>query len=771
MQTGRTLAQSLSSATVYTIRLPQGEAWRPELAYSFMLRMAQSGRMLFRIAADYSAIRFQIVDVREDASDDMVKGAVLATYPQAEVEAEPLAERPFVKPFHRWIVLFRQGVNFVAPIRYPVELKDYDPLVSLTNLIGELQPDEYVSYLCYVGKHDPKLRDEAKKILERPDWQIWATGMAGAAFDMNLWMPKERFTPELQKIFYRKLNDVLYPTYLIAQIDTPSYERFLSLGSGIENTLYEMSSELQGIVFYDTDQTTHEINSEADMQRHSALSLLLAWSQGTNDLYKHVRCVFNVSELATLWHLPHEDFIAPTIARISGRRVRIPAILRDKREGICLGDNVYAGTNTPVYMRHEDRSTHMIVVGRTGVGKSTFLHNLIEQDIAAGSGVAVLDPHGDLIRDILHCSIPENRMDDVVLWDLADMQNPPPLNLLAIPKGVERDKAAAQVMAVFEKVEEGFGATRMAADLSMALELLMAEPNPTLRDVRKVFVDEQYRAKLMEELENDIAYEFWEDFDNLSLREQQTRSAPILTRVQRLYKNQTLYPIICHPDPLDFSALIAQNKIILISLQQTEQSMLDEREVELLGAFMISQFQMAVMARAATQPFYLYVDEAQRFTTTAIDRIFAEARKRKLALILANQHLGQLEGKTLEAVMENVGAMVFFQCGERNAHMIAPYMRPSFSVEDMVQLDLHQAGVVMRYKGAQLPAFSLQTRPAPLPDIDAIPVGLENRIRELSRSKYTQKTAAEVLEWLDHRYPRSKGRKKEAASEEFTEEL
>src|SRR5258706_13546398 len=147
----------------------------------------------------------------------------------------------------------------------------------------------------------------------------------------------------------------------------------------------------------------------------------------------------------------------------------------------------------------------MLVVGRTGVGKSTFLHHLIRQDIANGSGVAVIDPHGDLVRDILMCSIPDSRKDDVVVWDLADTEHPPPLNLLAIPKDMDRDKAASQIMGTFEKVEPGFGATRMAGDLSMALEALMVEKQPTLRDVRKLFVDPDYRNNLIEQLDNDIA--------------------------------------------------------------------------------------------------------------------------------------------------------------------------------------------------------------------------------------------------------------------------
>jgi hypothetical protein len=189
---------------------------------------------------------------------------------------------------------------------------------------------------------------------------------------------------------------------------------------------------------------------------------------------------------------------------------------------------------------------------------------------------------------------------------------------------------------------------------------------------------------------------------------------------------------------------------------------LPKHSMELLGTILVNEFQLAVMGRAATQPFYLYVDEAQYFVTTAIDEIFSEARKQNLSMTLSHQFLGQLKGKTLDAVMENVGAMTVFGCGSDSARQVAPHFRPEFEVDDLVNFDKYQAAVRMRVEGRQQPTFTLSTRPAPRP-IDGRPTAEE--IRRLSVQKYTPMTRQAVLEWLERRYPsQRKSRKRGAES-------
>jgi Type IV secretion-system coupling protein DNA-binding domain len=764
---GRSFREAINTATVYTIKLPSGGAFRPDLMYPFMSRMAQSGRMMFRIAADYSSIRFQVVDVQEDTTAGAVKNIALASYPQAAVTEEPLATRPFTRPFQRWVLLFTQHNPFIAPIRYPSQLKGYDPLVTLTNLLSDLWPDEYVTYTLYVGKPNVKLLEEAQKLLERPDWQVWGGILAGAALNMDLNVTKQKYAAELNNLYIQKVTrSVLYPCYIMVEIDSPYNDRFISLGTGAESTFSELSSEFQYLAYYSQTQVFGDINSQSDMDKLGTIPLLLSWQSGVGDLFQQVRSVFNADELASLWHLPYEDFIAPNIARVSSRLVRVPTVVRDNNKGVYLGDNEYAGTNNPVYMRSEDRSTHMIITGRTQMGKSTLIHNLVHQNIEAGHGVAVVDPHGTLIENILRYSIPPERLDDVVVWDLADLEYPPPLNLLAVPDGVDRIDAASQIMKVFETLEKGFAETRMAGSLSDTLEILIFEKGATLRDISRLFSDDKFRAHVLENVDNPATFDFWDEFEEMRPSEQRDLAKPLNHRLRRLYKNRTLYPIICHPDPLDFASLIEQNKIILVSLQTAKGASLSDRELEFLGALMISQIQLAVMADAAKKPFYVYIDEAERFVTTAVDEVLSQAAKRNLSLTLANQYLGQLEGKTLDAVIGNVGAMIFFQIGEKDARTVAPYMRKSLTVDDMVSLDAYHAATIMRFQGHQLPPFTILTRPRPKAVTTPDPTA---HIRALSRKKYNPRSRNEVIEWLNERYPQEFKKRRAKKDDDFTE--
>jgi DNA helicase HerA-like ATPase len=151
-------------------------------------------------------------------------------------------------------------------------------------------------------------------------------------------------------------------------------------------------------------------------------------------------------ELAALWHLPHEGFGVPEIAWAPGRQLPASSETARIAEGVVLGENRYAGRKREIRLPYADRATHVYVVGKTGVGKSTLLHHVIRQDIAAGKGVGVIDPHGRLVRDILRSSIPPEREDDVVIVDLAQANYPPPLNPFAVPEGVPREVALNQVL-------------------------------------------------------------------------------------------------------------------------------------------------------------------------------------------------------------------------------------------------------------------------------------------------------------------------------------
>lgn len=271
-----------------------------------------------------------------------------------------------------------------------------------------------------------------------------------------------------------------------------------------------------------------------------------------------------------------------------------------------------------------------------------------------------------------------------------------------------------------------------------------------------MFKDEVYRERLLSQVTNVAALEYWERFS------QQTGSKdqfirPVLWRLRALYGNSVLYPIVCHPRTLDFASLIAQNKIVLLSLKADERR-IPLREQHLIGLILLTQIQQAVMARRpGSTPYYLYVDEVQHFVTTTFDTLLSEARKYGLSLTTANQYFKQLAGNTLDAIIGNVGTMIVFQTGLDDAKLLAPYLSPGFDDDHLMHLNAYEAAIVTRYKTQSLPAFSLKTH-APLSL--GVPQGKadarERYIRHLSRRTYTPTSRAEVLNWLLQRYGESK---------------
>ena len=764
-------------ARVYTIKLPQGMTWRPELAQALTARLT-IGRLILRIVAEYASVKWQIVDVNSDDMGDVIFSAVLSVFPDATIEPSILGPEPFDQPFHRAVIPFTQVAPFVAPILYPEDLKRYDPLIPLSNLMDDLLPGERFIYCIYIGAYTQELHKEAERLLHRSQGELLAlhglnitlsmisyaaTKSAGQGMDIH----QERYEKEMQKLFEEKVNDILHPSYMFAQVDTLSEARTWNYLLGFDSAVKEMRSAFQIIDTLDFHALQRyfvwQVENEDEAYDTDALAILREFylhdtrniSTERTQFRQQIRCVFNSRELATLWHLPHEEYTAPTIDRINGRYVRLPAPLKANTSGVCLGNNIFGGMISPVHMLEEDRQDHMLIVGKTGVGKSTLMHKMIQHDILQGRGVAVLDPEGRLVEDILRHSIPSDRMSDVLVWDLANTDYPPPLNPLAVAEEVNRHDSAAELMDIFERIEPKFATTRMASTLSDVLETLMGIPDATFKDMRKLFTDDMYRDEFIENLEDDAAYEFWADYDEMPSGQRRDLVNPILHRLRRFYRGPVMQPIMCHPKALDIDGLIAENKIILVSLQPARGARIAEWQQDLLGSIFVSLFEAAASTDAAKAPYYLYVDEADRFVTTSIDTLYKRARKRNIHLTLATQYLNQLAGKTLDAIIGNTGAIVAFKCGDPDARALSPYMKPSFSPDDLVQFDRFQAAVFMKYEGQQQPAFNIETEdiPSGTTDPDAV-AKRAHTIRQTSIRQFTPMHRDEITQWLKARYPR-----------------
>jgi len=246
----------------------------------------------------------------------------------------------------------------------------------------------------------------------------------------------------------------------------------------------------------------------------------------------------------------------------------LPLALASRKGELLLGENTYQGITKSVSLNYADRVTHINIIGKTRVGKTTFMHNLIHQDIAAGKGVGVIDPHGDLITAILERSIPSSREKDVILFDLADTAHPIPMNMLAVPEGLAPHAAVSLSMGVMKKLfADQWSATRMEDALYSSLLALAEFPNSTIRDIPRLFLEPEYREQVLAKSTDDVALEFWEqDFGRMSENNQREVVRPILHRIRVFYRNPVIKAIVTQPHSLNMKAMMDEGKIFLASL-------------------------------------------------------------------------------------------------------------------------------------------------------------------------------------------------------------
>jgi len=751
-----TLHNVYSTVSRYVISVPQTVEWSAESATNLITQLLTAfPSLILRISADSTGQKWEVVEPENIAQPGVIQRIIQAQYPRSTVVTQA-STSPFVgSPLYRAVDAYKQVADFVAPLLYAEDIIKFDPLTAFAQTMGDLQPGDSIQYTFVTSGISDEAYKEGERMITQstihPLQLLTAEGRGNALGKILFGADRtQKFIPQDQRIFEEKLRQLLWRSCLIIQIDAPSEFRLRELAAQLDNHVrHFMKMPYNGLFPQIEELRVQLVQSAEQDSQTSALCLALGWMKRDNLLPLPPDLILEPREIAALWHLPHRGFSAPRM-NWSKDAVDMSDAIARITEGISLGKGRYAGREAPVKLLPEDRVTHINIVGKTGTGKSTFMHNLIHADIARGEGVAVIDPHGSLVNDLLRSSIPPEREKDVVWLDLANTENPPPFNPLS------NLNSYTGVMRVINIIDRLYPDTRAAAQTSTflraSLALLEKQPFPTMRDVGRIFYDDVYRERLLNETDDPETRDLW-DFQYTPATEGKRRQIadPVLNRIRVFYGNRYLYPVMCHPDNLDFRSLMRQNKIVLISLK-VNGSIVPDQEQRLVGALLVSAMQIAGMEEQLKRPFYVYIDEVQDFVTTSLDEMLSEARKYGLSLTTAHQFLGQLEGKTLDAVMGNVGTSVMFACSPEDKNKLATYTKPYFTADQLTDLDRFQAVVKMQTQGQTQPAFSLSTLP-PLP----IPPDSEERaerIRQLSIKTYTPKTRQQVIDELSSRYPR-----------------
>lgn len=456
------------------------------------------------------------------------------------------------------------------------------------------------------------------------------------------------------------------------------------------------------------------------------------------------RCTFrpgillNTEELASLVHLPGPKAHSERLSRVK-MRTRPAAAATADATSVVLGENIHRGKRRLATIPADLRPRHCYVAGASGTGKSTLLLNMILQDIKAGHGVGLLDPHGDLVKLVLR-HIPASRARDVILFDPADEEYPFALNILEAKDQGEQEKIANEtVMALYKYFPASWG-PRLERILDYTIRtVLHAVPAATLADIERMLTDPVYRAEVIARTTEPRWLEFW---NNQFPFMPKNAVEPVLNKLSVFLTQSSVRNIICQRrSTVDFDELINDGKILLANLST---GLLTERISGTLGSFLVTKIVNAAFRRARLpedqrRPWYLYVDEFQAFMNVSVgfDRILAEARKYHLVLAgLANQYVGQLSNDVRQAIFGNVGTFIVFRLGADDAGTVAKELRP-FTQDEIMSLERGQA---FARSGGSGTSFNLETYPPPEPpEFDP-----SQAIVARTRKRYANRTRAAV---------------------------
>lgn len=429
---------------------------------------------------------------------------------------------------------------------------------------------------------------------------------------------------------------------------------------------------------------------------------------------RHV--ILTPAELAALWHLPSEATTADTIvwAPVGSVMAAPQTVAPPRGLYVILGSTTRPDGQRPVALPLADRTTPLLTIGMTGMGKTSFIENLIDQDLQTGRGVAVIDIHGDMTPHLLG-HVPVDRVAQTVVIDTIQPEQAVALNPLALGDRIDPNMLVGELISVFRTYfGELWSIGRMEDTTRNVLWALASRPGLSLADMGRLFSDAVFRQQVGSGITNPVVRAYWlNEFPQLSPAQQQERSGVLLNKVRAFLTNDTLRLMLTASACLDLRRHMDGGGILFVrpvGLPEAERTLLSGLVTGLLFAAARSR---ADTPAAVRRPCYLYLDEAQTLTSSSLPAILAQGRKFGLLCGgLALQYLDALEPATRQSLMGNAGTFVVFRCGPADARLLAPVLAP-LEAADLENLDRYQAVCKMQRHGRTMPPFNL-TLPDPL---------------------------------------------------------
>jgi len=404
-----------------------------------------------------------------------------------------------------------------------------------------------------------------------------------------------------------------------------------------------------------------------------------------------------------------------------------------------FGETTFRNQLKKYGIKVDDRRRHMYLIGKTGMGKSTVLENMIVEDIRAGKGVAIVDPHGDLAEKIIKF-VPSSRINDVIYFNPADMEYPIAFNVVEQVEPHLRHLVASGLIGVFQKLWADSWGPRLEYILRNAILAILDYPGSTLLAIPRMFSDKVFRKKVIDKIQDPVVKSFWvNEFAGYADKFASEAVSPIQNKVGQFLSSSLIRNIVGQvKSTIDIREIMDSGKILILNLSKGR---IGEDNSSLLGAMMITKIQLAAMSRVdilehERKDFYLYVDEFQNFATGSFANILSEARKYRLNLIMAHQYIEQLDETVKAAVFGNVGTLTVFRVGAADAEELVPEFTPTFTEEDLVNLPKYEFYIKLMIDGVTSDPFSSRGLPPLRKDEET---GNVEKVIAVSRERYAKK--------------------------------
>ncbi|MDD2274518.1 MAG: type IV secretion system DNA-binding domain-containing protein [Candidatus Pacebacteria bacterium] len=664
-------------------------------------------------------IALEIVKLKEDIIfyvaaprrfENFIEKSIYSIYPTAQVEKSD--DYNIFSPTENVCCGY---LKTTKPLYLPIKTynqMDTDPLSSITNIFTKLKTNEEAAVQLIVKKGSNNWYErgrmisnevaQGKNFIQAMGATNFISTIKGKSEDKLGGSPPDE---ELLKILGAKLNKDSFETNIRLIVSADSKIRSESIFLEMANSFAQFSS--------------NKTNNFRLIRTKKGAFDELIYKYSFRLFDDSQRNILGIEELTSIFHFPTPLTKTPNIKTVKSK-VSVPPTNIPK-EGLLLGYNIYREEKKDIHLKKDDRRRHMYIIGQTGTGKSSALSSMALQDIKNGEGMGMLDPHGDLIDDILS-KMPKDRIEDVVLFDPTNLERSIGLNMLEYDTRFPEQKTfiVNEMINILDKLYDlrQTGGPMFEQYARNALMLLMDDPNEvyTLMEVPKVLADADFRKRLLLKCKNFLVKEFWEKQAEQAGGEGALKNmVPYITsKFDNFISNDYMRPIIGQTkSTFNFREIIDGKKVFLVNLSKGR---LGELNSSLLGLIITSKMSLAAFSRVdipedQRNDFYLYMDEFQNFATSTISTILSEARKYRLSLIISHQFIAQLPEEIRDAVFGNVGTIASFRVGAEDSQFLEKEFEPIFNSQDLMNIDNFNFYIKMMIDGQTSKPFNIKTYP------------------------------------------------------------